>query len=377
MVEDYIKCPKCGSINIDRHWGDKILKGGAQFVGGLIEGYFLGGSGETGREIASDLVDEISQKYICRSCSCIFVKTELANKNFDNQEEKVCKGKSVKTSYRLYNDVTGDLLFETPSHSPDLIIFGVSQGVMPGLEVTINGLCKGDRYSVTLPPEVAFGLREEECVQQVPIDAFIRDGKIAVELKEGSVIDMMTNTGDTVSGRVIKVTPEFVLMDFNHPFAGIIVRCEGEIIEVTDAAQQDIKNTNNISNFIKQDTQGNENKDNDAIVTNITYEDKEYLDELKVIYSDNGQVSERERRLLNKLKTSLGISEDRAKELEDMARLNFMNEGETEYAEEIKACLEDNGSISERERRILNKLAMSLNISITRAEEIEKFIISK
>ena len=51
---------------------------------------------------------------------------------------------------------------------------------------------------------------------------------------------MMTNTGEIVSGRVVKVTPEIVEMDFNHPFAGKTVDFEGEIIEVRDATDDEL-----------------------------------------------------------------------------------------------------------------------------------------
>lgn len=376
MVEDNIKCPNCGSINIERHWGDKILKGGAKFIGGFIEGYFLGGSGETGGDIASGLIDEISQKYECRSCGFTFTEKDFAYRNFDNKDEKVCKGKSVKISYKLYNDANGELLFETPRKAPELIVYGISKGIIPGLECVIEGLGTGDRFSVTLSPEVAFGLRAEEYVMQLSAEIFMQDGKMAV-VKEGDVLDMCTDTGDIVSGRVIKLTPEFVLMDFNHPFAGMTIFCEGKIIEVNDTTQQDTLSSNYGGNCKNGNTPINDKKDNNLISKDITNEDKEYLDELKVIYSDNGQVSERERRLLNKLRISLGISEDRAKELEDLAKTNSLNGSEMEYTEEIKACLEDNGSISERERSILNKLAASLNISLSRAEELERLITNK
>ena len=43
---------------------------------------------------------------------------------------------------------------------------------------------------------------------------------------------------------------------------------------------------------------------------------------------------------------------------------------EKEYADEYKACLED-GEISDRERRLLDKIRISLNISVPRATEIE------
>lgn len=158
----------------------------------------------------------------------------------EDNKEIIGDGKFVAFAYTVKDADTGEVLFEAKPSAPDVMVYGVSNEVIPGLVATIKGLGKGDRFSVTLPPEVAFGQRNEEYVQQIPIDAFMRDGKLAVELKEGAVLDMMTNTGDIVSGVIRKVTPELVEMDFNHPFAGKTVDFDGEIIEVRDATEEEL-----------------------------------------------------------------------------------------------------------------------------------------
>ena len=68
----------------------------------------------------------------------------------------------------------------------------------------------------------------------------MHDGKMAVDVKEGIVLDMMTNTGAIVSGIVKKVTPEYVEMDFNHPFAGKTLEYEGEVMDVRDATEDEL-----------------------------------------------------------------------------------------------------------------------------------------
>lgn len=100
--------------------------------------------------------------------------------------------------------------------------------------------------------------------------------------------------------------------------------------------------------------------------------ENEYITELKACFED-GVISERERRLLDKLRKSLGISEERAQELEAQCNPKVLNQKELEYAEEVKATLED-GVITDKERRLLNRLAKSLNITEERALEIEKMV---
>lgn len=98
----------------------------------------------------------------------------------------------------------------------------------------------------------------------------------------------------------------------------------------------------------------------------------EYVIELKECYAD-GVITDRERRLLEKLRKSLGITEERAKELEAMCNPTVLTKQEEEYAEELREALTD-GVITDKERRLLNKVAKSLNISEQRAAEIERML---
>ena len=104
----------------------------------------------------------------------------------------------------------------------------------------------------------------------------------------------------------------------------------------------------------------------------VTSEEQEYLEEIRACLDNDGEITSRERRLLDRLRKSLGITEARAKELE--ASVNSMSDEEKEYQEELKACLED-GTISDRERHLLDRLRKSLGISEERAKAIENRLI--
>lgn len=101
----------------------------------------------------------------------------------------------------------------------------------------------------------------------------------------------------------------------------------------------------------------------------------EYLEELRACFED-GVITDKERRLLDRLRKSLGISETRAAELEAMCHPQSMTEEEQEYANEVKVCLEDDGEITVKERRLLDRLAKSLGISSDRALQIENLLLS-
>ena len=106
----------------------------------------------------------------------------------------------------------------------------------------------------------------------------------------------------------------------------------------------------------------------------VTSEEQEYLEEIRACFDNDGEITSRERRLLDRLRKSLGITEARAKELE--ASVNNMSDDEKEYQEELKACLEE-GTVSDRERRLLDRLRKSLGISEERAKAIEDRLLKQ
>lgn len=155
-------------------------------------------------------------------------------------QEKVGPGKFVAYAYKLYNDKENKLLFEAKADAPDVMVYGISQEVVPGLIAAMKDLSAGDKFSVTLPPEAAFGERFDENVVSLEKDIFVRDGKLVDEVVVGAELPMMTQEGFKILGKVLEITPEHVKMDFNHPFAGMTVRFDGEVVEVRDATPEEL-----------------------------------------------------------------------------------------------------------------------------------------
>lgn len=155
-------------------------------------------------------------------------------------KEKVGPGKFVKYSYVLTDANTGKELFEAPENEPDEMIFGVSQEVIPGLIAALDGLAAGDKFEVTLPPEAAFGPVHQENVIELDKEIFMRDGKLAEEVKVDAELPMMTAEGYRVLGKVLEVGDK-IKMDFNHPFAGLTVTYNGKVLEVRDATPEELQ----------------------------------------------------------------------------------------------------------------------------------------
>lgn len=100
--------------------------------------------------------------------------------------------------------------------------------------------------------------------------------------------------------------------------------------------------------------------------------ESEYVDEVKACFEDGGEISKGERRLLEKIRIKLGITEERAAELEQSLTAPQLTENEQEYLAEYRECLAEEGEISAGERRLLNRLRDKLGISEERASELEQ-----
>lgn len=158
-------------------------------------------------------------------------------------KERVSTDKFVAYAYKLYNNADNTLLFEATKERPDVMVFGVSNDVVPGLSGAMEGLGVGDRFDVTLPPAAGFGDRFPENVVELERDIFVRDGKLAPGVKDGAELPMMTQDGMMIKGKVLDITDTHIKMDFNHPFAGLTVRFEGEIVEVRQATPEELNPT--------------------------------------------------------------------------------------------------------------------------------------
>lgn len=99
--------------------------------------------------------------------------------------------------------------------------------------------------------------------------------------------------------------------------------------------------------------------------------EQEYVDNLKEFLEDDAALTPRERKMLDRIRQSLGISEERAKELEASLTKPQLTEDEREYLDMFHEYAEK-GEVTEKERRRLDKFAAAMGITAERVKEIEK-----
>ena len=99
--------------------------------------------------------------------------------------------------------------------------------------------------------------------------------------------------------------------------------------------------------------------------------EQEYLDNIRELLEDDAEITPRERKMLDRIRQKLGISEERAKKLETSLTKPQLTEDEQEYLDMYREYAEK-GSVTEKERRRLDKFAAAMGITAERVKEIEK-----
>ena len=101
----------------------------------------------------------------------------------------------------------------------------------------------------------------------------------------------------------------------------------------------------------------------------LNTEEKRYKEEIEFCLEDGGNITDTDRKYLERKRIKFGISEDKAKEIEDSLIPSF-TEDELEYIDTYKEIVTD-GEISPRIRRLLERTRESLNIPPERCKELE------
>jgi len=146
---------------------------------------------------------------------------------------QVEKDRVVRFHYVL-TDESGKEVESTRNGEPVAVLVGNS-GLISGLNKALEGRSEGDRFTVTIPPEDAYGERIEGLMHRVP-RSHVRNG---AKLKVGMLAQVQTRRG-LRQAIVAKAGISVLDIDFNHPFAGRTLTFDVEIVEVREADAEEI-----------------------------------------------------------------------------------------------------------------------------------------
>lgn len=143
-------------------------------------------------------------------------------------------GKSVVgISYVLKGDL-GEVLDKSSAEDPFVFLMGV-EAIVPGLERALTGKRAGDKFSVNLQPEDAYGQSSKDLVGEVKRDQFPPDMELVRGLRfQGEV------AGGIRMFTIHKIEGDTVIIDANHDLAGKTLNFDVTILSVRPATEEEL-----------------------------------------------------------------------------------------------------------------------------------------
>ncbi|HEU5468843.1 MAG TPA: peptidylprolyl isomerase [Steroidobacteraceae bacterium] len=140
----------------------------------------------------------------------------------------------VVTLEYVLRDERGTVLDSSTGRAPLSYLHGKGN-IIPGLEEALAGKAEGDKVEVTVAPERGYGARDERLVQIVARAKF---GEVA-----GLAPGMQVRANGPQGSRlvtVVRVDPDFVTVDGNHPLAGRTLHFSVEVTGVRKATHEEV-----------------------------------------------------------------------------------------------------------------------------------------
>ncbi len=143
--------------------------------------------------------------------------------------QQVKKGDTIKVHYhgKLVDGTTFD-----SSEGREPLEFEVGSGmVIPGFDDGVTGMAVGDKKTVQIPADEAYGPKQEDMIMEFPKEKF--PAEMVPEV--GMQLNMNNGQGQSFPVVIVEVLDEVVVLDANHPLAGQDLIFDLELIEIKGA----------------------------------------------------------------------------------------------------------------------------------------------
>lgn len=146
--------------------------------------------------------------------------------------QKVESGLFVSVDYTGTLD-SGEVFDSSEGRQPLEVQMGAGN-VIPGFETALMGMALNESKTVTLPPEEAYGQRDESRMHDFPTS----DIPEGMTPQVGQTLMLSTPQGQQIPAKVDSIDDEKVVFDLNHPLAGQALTFEIKVVGISDTATQ-------------------------------------------------------------------------------------------------------------------------------------------
>ena len=106
--------------------------------------------------------------------------------------------------------------------------------VIRGFDAGVMGMKVGDKKTIEIPVEDAYGPKDPNMLVEFPKDQFPAD----LKPEEGMQLNMTNGQGQVIPVMVTEVKADSVLLDANHPLAGEDLIFDIELVAISNAASR-------------------------------------------------------------------------------------------------------------------------------------------
>jgi len=148
---------------------------------------------------------------------------------------KIAKDTVVSLRYELIDSSAGAVLEK--SNDPISYVHGGYDGIFPTVEEALHGKNVGDKVSVKMEPDDAFGEYDHDLVRVESRELFPKDIEVGMQLEGGAEDD---EDEDYMLFTVVEVTDKEVTVDGNHPLAGKTLNFNATVTDVRAATKEEL-----------------------------------------------------------------------------------------------------------------------------------------
>ena len=139
---------------------------------------------------------------------------------------QVKSGDTVKVHY--HGRLTDGTTFDS-SEGRDPLEFEVGSGnVIAGFDDGVTGMSVGDKKTINIPVDQAYGPKQDDLLMEFPSDRFPEDMVPEV----GMQLNMSNGAGQNFPVIIREVREGSVILDANHPLAGEDLTFDLELVEI-------------------------------------------------------------------------------------------------------------------------------------------------
>lgn len=147
---------------------------------------------------------------------------------------KVSDNAVISIDYILKDD-NGNIIDQSDKSDPLVYLHGASN-IIPGLESALSGKAVGEEISVRVSPEEAYGVRDDDKKQAVPRNMFGEE-----EIAVGAQYHAQGPDGQHLTVTVVSVSDEEIVVDGNHPLAGMHLNFDVTVVDIRDATKEELE----------------------------------------------------------------------------------------------------------------------------------------